>query len=360
MRPTPLHRRTTALCSPAFTLVELLVSMVVLSIIMFVSASFVTQTQRTWTQSSARVEQFREARMAFETITQSLRQATLNPYLAYRYNTGPTPTIPASQDEAPQEYLRNSELQFACGKSGVLLSPPSGGQLVTHGIFFQAPMGVSDRDGYEALNRLLCGRGYFLLESDDSSFRPAHVTQSRTRFRMWEFRPPSERNEVYGTTANAWYKEAATQTVQTGETVTKPSYSRPVAENIIALVVSPRVTENDAVLSGRLATWIAPNYQYDSMEVNGATSQHPQGTQHLLPPVVQVTLVALDEGSAARVAEAGADGAPLVPEGLFADCGKFAEDLASLETSLINQKLNYRVFSAAVALRNSKWNLIPQ
>lgn len=342
----------------AFTLVELLVSMVVLSIIMFVSASFVTQTQKTWTQSSARVEQFREARMAFETLTQSLRQATLNPYMTYKYNSGATPTVPASKEEAPQAYLRHSELQFICGPVADLLTSASGGVLATHGVFFQAPMGVTERDGYEALNRLLCGRGYFIMQSDDVAFRPAHVTQSRNRFRLWEYRPPAERNTVYATTNNGWFKDAAGEAVAASETADRPSFSRPVAENIIALIISPRVTKVDADLAGKDPTWIAPNYAFDSLDVAGATSSNPQGTQHLLPPVLQVTLVAVDEASAARLAEEGTAG--LVPANAFKNCSQFETDLASLENSLIGRKANYRIFSSTVALRNSKWNLIPQ
>lgn len=352
MNPSPTRRPR------AFTLVELLVSMVVLSIIMFVSASFVSQTQKTWTQSSARVEQFREARMAFETLTKSLRQATLNPYLTYVYNSGTTPTVPASKDEAPQSYLRHSELQFACGPVSDLLPSSQGGNTVTHAVFFQAPMGVTERDGYEALNRLLCGRGYFIMESDDSAFRPAHVTKNRLRFRLWEYRPPAERNAVYANAGSDWFSNAASQVVTSSETASIPSYSRPVAENIVALVISPRVTKADAELTARDPEWIAPNYAYDSKSAAGATSSNPQGTQHLLPPMLQVTLVAVDEASAARLVEDGSTAA-LVPATAFKACRNFEPDLAALETALIARKANYRVFSATVALRNSKWNLIP-
>lgn len=353
MLSTPTRRHQ------GFTLVELLVSMVVLSIIMFVSASFVSQTQKTWTQSSARVEQFREARMAFETLTQTLRQATLNPYLTYKYNSGATPTVPASKEEAPQAYLRHSELQFVCGQVSDLLGGSQGGNPVTQAVFFQAPMGTTERDGYEALNRLLCGRGYFIMESDDAPFRPAHISQSRLRYRLWEYRPPAERNEVYAASGNEWFKDAAAQVVTASETAAKPSYSRPVAENIVALVISPRVTKADAELAGRTPTWIAPDYSYDSQSTYGATSSNPQGLQHLLPPLLQVTLVAVDEASAARLVEEG-NSANLVPTNAFKSCTNFAADLAALEAALIGRKANYRVFSTTVALRNSKWNLIPQ
>lgn len=345
--------------SPAFTLVELLVSMVVLSIIMVVSASFVTQMQRTWTQSTSRIEQFREARMAFETITQSLRQATLNPYLAYRYNTGTTPTVPATQAEAPLAYLRHSELQFVTGESQSLLQAPTAGALVSHGMFFQAPVGVTERPGYEALNRLLCARGYFVLHGNDDAYRPAHVSAARTRFRLWEFRPPAERNAVY--TAASWFDQAAKETVSTSESANQLSSSRPVAENIVALILSPQVTESDATLSNRAASWIAPAYSYNSRNIVGATGTNLQGFQHLLPPVVRVTLVAIDESSASRLAEGASGSMPdLLAEGAFKDCNNYQKDLEELESKLVAEKVNYRVFSAAVPLRSSKWNVIPQ
>jgi uncharacterized protein (TIGR02599 family) len=332
-----------------------------LSVIMLISAQIISQMQRAWTAGSARLEQFREARNAFETITQGLRQATLNTYLTYEYNSGPTPTVPNSKEEAPRKYVRHSELQFVTGSAAELLGGESPDALKTHAVFFQSLMGTSARPGYEGLQRLLCGRGYYILHSSDQAYRPLHIKTVRDRYRLWEYRPFSEKNEVYSVTPGEWFADAAKETIQPEETSDKPSQSRPLAENIIALIISPQVTAEDAAAQAAPATWLAPEYDFDSAKVISPSSKNPQGTQHLLPPTVVVTLVAIDEASARRLDEFFPDGTPqLIPDGAFVRCSDFAADLDALESILIDYKLNYRVFSTSVPLRNSKWNQMYQ
>lgn len=350
--PIPMKR-----APRGFSLVELLVSMTVLSIIMLMSARFISQVQTTWSASSARLEQFREARMAFETIVQSLRQATLNTYLTYEYNTGDNPTVPTTKSQAPKKYIRHSELQFINDTAADLLGATTPEFAKNHAVFFQAPMGLSARPGYEGLQRLLCGRGYFIMHSSDEAYRPAHISAERRRFRLWEFRPVSESNEIYTSTPGEWFAKAAQQVIQPDETANAPSHSRPVAENIVALIISPQVSPEDAQTRDNDIHWIAPEYRYDSTQISGTTVTSPQGTQHLLPPTVVVTLVAIDEGSAERLQLASPEGVPdLLPDNAFTDTTRFTQDLAALEENLQAQKLNYRVFSTAVPMRNSKWD----
>jgi len=154
-----------------FTLIEVMLSMVILSVIMLVSVQVLDQTQRTWKRGVANIEQFREARQAFQSITQNVRQALLNTYLAYQYNEGDTPTVPASKSEAPLGYMRQSELQFITGPAAQLLGGGQSTALSGHAMFFQARLGLSDREGYESLSKLLCGRGYFILHGTDDAFR---------------------------------------------------------------------------------------------------------------------------------------------------------------------------------------------
>jgi uncharacterized protein (TIGR02599 family) len=351
------HGTKTTTRRNGFSLVELLVSMTVLGVIMLMSAQIIEQMQRTWKAGSSKLEQFREAREAFETITQSLRQATLNTYMTYDYNDGDTPTVPASKDEAPRKYIRHSELQFVSGRADHLLKGEAPELKNTHAVFFQAALGTSSRDGYEGLRRLLCGRGYFIRYSSDVAYRPKHVQTERTRFRLWEYRPAAELNEVYSVTPGEWFANAADETIKPEETADKPSLSRPVAENIIGLFVSPQITAEDAKEQNRDLAWIAPEFDYDSTKIIGRSSTNAQGTQHLLPPVVSVTLVAIDEASAQRLARENPQGVPeLIPTGSFAETANFSRDLAALEASLVARKLNYRIFTAAVPMRNSKWN----
>jgi uncharacterized protein (TIGR02599 family) len=343
----------------AFTLVELMVSMVVLSIILSVSVQVVGQTQKAWRRGVAQMEQFREARAAFESITNTLKQAVLNTYLTYEYHSGPNSTVPENKDQVPQRYIRQSELQFVTGQATDLVKNNSSGILATHAIFFQARLGVSDRDGYEALSKLLCGRGYFIMRSDDDAYRPAPVSQRRTRFRLWEYRPTSEGNTVYSGVGVPWYSDAIKSVVQASDTVDNPSPTRPLAENIIALVISPQVTPDDVEFNGKKTDWIAPNYAYDSRLANNVSTDNPQGTQHLLPPVVVVTMVAIDEASARSLEERYNNAPPqLVPATAFKNAELMASDLKALEAKLVQEKLNFRVFTTSITLRNSKWGLL--
>ena len=58
----------------AFTILELLVAITVLSLILVVMLSLITQTSNVWRSSSARIEAFQSARRGFETLTRSLEQ----------------------------------------------------------------------------------------------------------------------------------------------------------------------------------------------------------------------------------------------------------------------------------------------
>ncbi len=341
-----------------FSLVEVMLSMVILSVILLVAVQVLNQTQRTWKRGVARIEQFREARMAFESISQNLRQAILSTYHTYQYNTGDTPTVPQSKTEAPTKYIRQSELQFITGQAQNLLPGGQSAQIAAHAMFFQARLGLTQRDGYEGLNRLLCGRGYFIMHGGDDAFRPAHVEEPRQRFRLWEYRPPAEENEVYAKPGE-WFREAASSVITAADTVDKPSYTRPIAENIIALIISPQVTADDAALKSVKPWWIAPQYSYDSAEAVNVSSESPQGTQHMLPPRVVVTLVAIDEASARSLAEKHPDDMPiLIPDGAFTKRDDLQTDLKALEEKLRAEQLNYRVFSSTINMRNSKWSLL--
>jgi uncharacterized protein (TIGR02599 family) len=342
-----------------FSLVEVALSMVILSVILLVAVQVLNQTQRTWKRGVARVEQFREARMAFESITQNLTQAILNTYQAYQYNTGDTPTVPQSKTELPMKYMRQSELQFVTGQAATLLPGDQASMLATHAMFFQARLGLSEREGYEGLNRLLCGRGYFIMYGSDDAFRPRHVPTQSSRFRLWEYRPPSEENSVYAVKPGEWFNQAAANVVSTGETIGNPSDTRPIAANIVALIISPQVTADDAAYKSTDPWWIAPGYAYDSTQLANTTSDSPQGTQHMLPPRVVVTLVAIDEASARNLAERNPDAMPqLVSAGAFTKRDDFQTDLKTLEEKLRSEQLNYRVFSSTINMRNSKWGLL--
>ncbi len=357
----------------AFTLVEILVSLGVLAILLLISAEVIGTVQTTWTSTNARVSQFREARTAFDIITRNLSQATLNAYLDYDNNYLNATDPAAATTTAPTRYERNSDLRFVCGPASTLV--PSGGGpglLPGHAVFFQAPLGVAHDPSFAGLDRLLCGRGYFVQFTSDEFFRPEFIASSnlRYRYRLMEYSPPAEQNLIYAdpATKTAWMNRAGIS-LQRGETALNRSLTRPVADNIIALIISPMVdiasTGVASNAGSRSSTLIAEDFNYDSEQIKLANQLGlgPQGTQYLLPPLVRVVLVAIDESSAERLSQtSGAAGT-----------SPFGTQISDLVTgrpaSQLNQTLeeigrvlreeyrvNYRIFSATVSLRGAKWS----
>lgn len=353
--------RSAAKGREGFTLIEILLSTAILSILMLVCVSVLDQVTRSWRYSRGKVEQFRETRIAFELITRNLSQATLNTYWDYYYKDVAKP---------PSAYVRQSELQFSIDSAAPLLGPGVTAQVNPgHAVFFQAPLGLSPSN--PGLERLLNARGYYVQFADDAANRPPFINQRgaalRHRYRLMEYRPPAERVAT------------DTSTFEGNTVYTKPENwfladlqksSHVVAENVLLLILSPRVSDEVAASTNRDTYWLAPYYTYNSLDVDNATRQlekisvsgtgkATQGTQHQLPPLVQVTMVAVDEQSAQRwedklgnqpvdiLSESGAS---------FKGAGSYNSDLAKLKDYLAAEKLNYRVFTSTVALRNAKWD----
>lgn len=337
--------------SSAFTIVELLVSTAIVALLLVILLSVTSQVTATWRHTSGRTEQFRQARESFDAITRRLGQATLNTYWDY--------DNPAS----PTNYVRQSELRYLSGPTETIGgAAPSGKRWPTHGVFFQSPLGASEpgQTNLSGLNSLLNTWGYFVEFGSDESFRPSVLdgssVQPRQRFRLCELIQPADQLSIYqhtsgndsdgkpknlSYTGNDWFRGAL---IQSGS-------SRPVhtlAENVIALVILPKLsTQEDAT-----GTRLADGYLYDSTETKSDPLINPKNQ---LPPLVQVTMVALDENSARRV-ENGATMPDLGLDGLFQDAEKYEGDLAELEKNLNKEHLGYRVFTSAVRLKGAKWS----
>lgn len=345
----------------AFSLVEIMVSLAVLTILLLISAQVIGQIQSSWSASNARVSQFKEARTAFDILSRNLGQATLNTYIDYDYNYLSAAGGASAAAAAPNKYERNSDLHFRCGLTSDLI-PAAGGSTITpgHAVFFQAPLGISNDPTLVGLDRLLCARGYFVQFSSDSAWVPDFIPSNdfKYRYRLMEYSPPAERNSIYaaahandGTIASTWFANAGATATGSGAGVVP--ITRPVADNIVALILSPRrETANDSEAEEAASTRIAPGYKYDSSSVGD--------TQHLLPPLVRVVLIAIDEKSAERLEQlSGNNSNP--PLGGLVNSKLVTPELLNKEVDAIVQelqlqKLNYRVFSATVALRGAKWS----
>lgn len=321
--------RTSRFCfwrSEAFTILEMLVSTVIVCILIFMMVSLVSQTSAIWQRSSDTVEAFQSARLAYEVITRNLSQATLNTYLDY------------DNEEAPSHYLRASDLAFvsgSCGTAGLPGTPGTG-----QAIFFQALLGsTGNTTSLGGLDGLLNSCGYFVSYTTNVSI-PAHVSsRDKTyRYRLMQLMVPAESNTIYraNQSSTAWYSGFTNSTY-------------PVADNVIALVIRPL---DPAKSPGDILT---NTYSYDSRR--DATAIPQPATANQLPPVVEVTMIAIEESAAKRL-ETGGQEPTVISDALsgkFQSPSAFQTDLGNLEKALNENRIPYRIFSSAVPIRESKW-----
>lgn len=346
-----------------FTLVELLVASAVIAVIMAILVGMTSQTQKLVRSTAGKVEQFQGARAAFEVMTRRISEATLNTYWEYAYRTE-YQVVSGKQVpvRVPDRYQRASELRFRSGPMAELTRSrgPDGAFQPMHGLFFQAPFGmVADRDRLGSLDHLLNSWGFFVeLGTDEATMPPflkGHV-EPRKRFRLMEFMEPAEQLRVYQfqtPRATDWFAPV----------LMRPD--RPVrvlAENVCALIVLPkfdRTTEENRHRAGK-STLLAPGYRYDSTT---STSDPELNPKNQLPPVVQLTMIALDEESANLLqgrnrnhATGGIEFAQLFrkPESYDADLAAFEQHLSS------THRTAYRVFTTNVSIRGAKWSVTQQ
>jgi uncharacterized protein (TIGR02599 family) len=343
-----------------FTLVEVLASLAVLSVMVTILTGLLGQTMSTWQFTTSKAEEFRGARAAFDSMTRRLSQATLNTYWDYDSPTAPT------------KYLRQSDLRFlACSTRTLEASPLPAVARPTHGVFFQAPLGYVNTTDFEGLTNLLNTWGYFVEFNSDQNFRPPFLTPAeapiRHRYRLMELMEPSNELSIYKFGAGKTWIENPLNFV--GDPSAKPplpSKTHVLAENVVALILLPKLaTKEDP--SGIA---LAPNYTYDSTTTN---TNPALNTKNQLPPLVQVTLIAIDEKSAARLTPSSFNGGTppvdLLDPARFAAAVDYEEDLAETKArlegkdlvsstgqSLANRPLNYRIFTTHVSLRAAKWS----
>jgi uncharacterized protein (TIGR02599 family) len=338
------------------SLVEMMVAMAVLGIILLVTFEFVNQTAKLWKSTASKMSAFQEARSAFEAVTRKVSQATLNTYWDY------DPPVALG---VPTRYVRQSELHFvsgpAMGSTGLVDGLSFEGRALeatSHAIFFQAPLGHEIGAAVnEPLPNLLNAAGFFVQRVDNQSGIPQFLLNlagftPETRYRLMEMLQPSEELQVYrfsqdqlATSPNLrfdWFRNVIQEA--------NPPV-RPIADNIVALVAWARRAPDDP------GPELTANYFYDSRQYLADASASL--TRNQLPPLVDVTMVALEGTSAARLEEKHRGTAlPLQPNQLFAISNQpqFQSDLAVLTDFLTSENLHFRVFQTAVTIKQAKWS----
>jgi uncharacterized protein (TIGR02599 family) len=402
----------------AFTLVELLVSMSIITLLMLILVQMVNSTSALWSRTTAKVEQFRAAREAFESMTRNISQATLNTYWDY------------DNAQAPTTFIRQSELRFI---SGPMTNSSSPNHLISSlpspprywpsmGIFLFAPLGAADPPtnntansptNYNGLPNLLNTVGYFVEFNTDRDYIPKFLVgtvQERYRFRLMEMRVPSDQVTIYQSTSGLngstyknitytgrdWFQgptSGGQNSFLTNASAASGGYpmTRILADNIVQLIILPRLSSQDeAALATTTSSPPPPpalcqDYFYDTA-LNQINPQIPSGEQqryasgltnpvNQLPPVVTVAMVAIDEKSAQFWASKNNQTMPDLDSsaGLFSGIVGSGHDSTNLfnssnsgttgqgdlylfEQFLTQQKLTYRVFSANIALGGAKWS----
>jgi len=373
----------------AFSLIELMVSVAVLSLLMVLVFQMLDETQKTWSRAKGMISSFKDARDGFEAMNRNVSQATLNTYIGY--DVSGTSSI-------PKKFARKSELHFVCGPSSKLLESAEGRKRLTHAIFFQAPLGyqtfqrtrsTNKKDEFGELDSLLNGWGYYVEYSSDRNDRPQFLNTlgppvaERFRFRLMEFRQPAEATTIYQYKLEdnrptqdekiwEWFRsrkfgiehpanndpQGAVGDIRT---------TRPLADNIIALIISPRLAENDIATSEdntsdfrfKEPTDIAPDYVYDSRRFHYENDDRAKYSRHQVPPVLRVTMVAIDEVDAVRyAAQNPGDSLPKYApseDDWFSDVRNYGRDLEKLGEGLNAVGIRFRVFTSNIRMREGNF-----
>lgn len=339
-RPQPNPRAPRS----GFTILEVLVSFAVLAILLVLLATMIGRTSSVWSYTRGQVEQFREARDAFDTLTRKLSEATLNTYLDYEDASGATRTAATSGSFVPRTYGRQSELRFLSG-------PDLRGE--SHAVFFQAPLGRTENGPAAGSPRLLNTLGYYVDYGDDAAFLPAFLAP-RTRFRLMEFCEPTEKLSVYQfTSGSASPSDRTSRKWFTDSLNAADPPVQIVADNIIALVLLPILPAADRQAGGYSESSLAPDYVYDSTARKSDPNLNPR---HQLPALIRLTMVAMDETSARRL---GADTLTAIRSAVstrFLQADRYESDLKSLQEELTRLGVRYEVFTSQVMLKNAKWS----
>lgn len=378
----------------AFSLIELMVSIAVLSMLLVIVLQMLEQMQKTWKRTRQTVSEFKDARNGFEEMGRRLGQATMNAYYGYNYDKAPLGTT-GQNFQYGRQIVRQSELHFVSGPSSVLMKANKSqgtGSRPGHSVFFQAPFGFcfdrarkdKSRLEFEQLNSLLNAWGYFVEFNTDELDRPrflnalTNAPAPRPRYRLMEFRQPTEYLQIYKLnlrdrrtlgqdTAYEWFTKDVFGVNSPWNTEKEPKKdelffrtTRPLAENIIAMLILPREAETNT--AGKSLEDLAPEYLYDTRrwQWSSSTALPVTKSRHVLPPILDVTFIAVDETSFATYAQrtgiVDLKGDPeLISKELFTRAKSRVKDLEEVESKLRILKLDYRIFNSSIRLRESKW-----
>jgi uncharacterized protein (TIGR02599 family) len=218
-------------------------------------------------------------------------------------------------------------------------------------VFFQAPLGYFTNTATPNPPGSLNPCGFFVAYGNDPTKPNIEELLKRPRFRLYQWLPSSD---TLGVDPNLG------RITDTGW-ISPTNALHPLAENVIAFVL--RVPSDKEGGFSKSAT----DYGWNSLTpwssgIQASTNNTQPSQMHQLPPLVNVTMVVIEEAAANRLAgdassataAASALGVPNLSS-LFQNASSYEGDLATLENGLSSKGVPYRVFSSTVPLKGSRW-----
>ena len=334
-----------------FSLVELMVASAILAVMMGLISLAIRQMAGGIKTSTAKVDAFQSARTGFEAVSRTLSVATLNTYWDY-FNSSREPRSAANASTfQPATYGRQSDLHFLIygstftnslnniNGSSITLTPAG------HSVFFQAPLGYFTNTSSTNPPGSMNPCGFFVAYGNDPTKPTLTGINNRPRFRLYQWLPSSDSLTV----------DLSSGRITNSDWVSPVDGVRPLAENIIAFVIRVPATNSSGYSTN------ATNYGWDSL--TAWTSGNQPAQMHQLPPLVNITMVAVEEAAVNRLAGTinnPSDAASAMGitnfSSFFSTPSSYDTDLAALETALSGKNIPYRTFTTTVPLRGSRWS----
>ncbi len=376
----------------AFTLVELLVAISVLVILLGLLLAITATVSKTVLYTSTKIDAFAAGRAGFDLMSQKLSQATLNTYWDY------------DNPAAPTVYYRQSDLQFLVVQNE---------QFAGYGqeVYFPAPESFTTDSTSTAINAvrstdgLLNACSFFIEYGPDTNFKPSAVNSTHYRYRLMQGLEPTENFGAYGSSSSSWPAVPAfsasnsASTVQTQWTTYWTSWAaywgnftasassapawvanitnagtgtlrsavNPLANNVIAMIVWPRLNAIDDPNGTEIAALSLYNYTYDYdsqfkaltlIAAPNGTLEQPL-TANQMPPTIQVTMIVISEASATQIDTHSTTPPSVIQNALnskFTDVRNYSSDLASVSSALAAGHINFQVLTTTVTIKESKWS----
>jgi uncharacterized protein (TIGR02599 family) len=315
-----------------FTVLEMLVATAVLSLMLMMILTVTKNISATVQHASSKMDVFASSRAGFNIMTQKLSQATLNTYWDYYDAGGNRRNASNAGTFVAKTYGRASDLQF-------VVAGNSQNSDYGQAVFFQSPEGNASLQQYRSIQGLLNACGFFVQYGGDDAFRPSAVAHPKWRFRLMQGVQPTENLTIFSGASNfqnsgAFWTGTIPAITTGSDTVT--ASATPLADNVIALVVWPRLS----TAADPTGTQLTANYQYDSQR-NANTNPQPVtadlDTNSSTPPP--------DIANALH--------------GRFTDVTRYQRDLDDLTNALASKHITCQILNTSIALQESKWSVTP-